>query len=343
MKRLLALVAAVAMVTGALWLRGRLDEGGSGSGEVADGRTGSSVTVVCVSELAPVCAAVADADPRVEVRVEEAAVTEAELARTETPPEIDAWLTFAPFATIVGEERQRAGRFPVLDEATAPLAWSPLTMVVWKDREAVLTARCGGEITWRCVGEVGGAPWAELAGPTTWGPVKPGHPTPETTAVGLLVLGQAAGSYFGSPDYASNDFTDPAFRAWFERLERAVPSFPPPPRTPLDEMLSKGPATFDLAGSTEAAAVPAAGRSRDRERLSVLYPSPRATAEVVLVPVAGSDAGGRVEKLFTSDEAVTAFTGAGWLVDPATRPTDDGLPRPGVLQALRSLWVEVVR
>jgi hypothetical protein len=342
-KRLLALLAAAAMVTGSLWLRGRLDEGGTGTGEGTGGRSTPGVTVACVSELAPVCAAVAGTDPRVEVRIEEAAVTEAELARTETRPGIDAWLTFAPFAAIVSEERQRAGRFPVLDEPTGPLAWSPLTIVVWKDRESVLSSRCGAEITWRCVGEVGGSPWADLGGPATWGPVKPGHPTPETTAVGLLVLGQAAGSYFGSPGYASNDFTDPAFRTWFERLERSVPSFPPPPRTPLDEMLSKGPATFDLAGSTEAAAVPAVGRSRDRDRLSVLYPSPRATAEVVLVPVAGSDAGGRVEKLFTSDEASAAFTGAGWLVDPATRPVDDGLPRPGVLQALRSLWVEVVR
>ena len=341
MKRLLALVAAVGMVAGALWLRERLEEPGSG------GRAGSeapaTTTVVCVTELAPVCTAVADAHPELTVRIEDAAVTETALTASETRPTIDAWLTFAPFVTIVEEQRQRSGRSPVFDDVAEPLAWSPLVIAIWKDREELLRARCGGEITWRCIGEVAGSAWVDLGGPATWGPVKPGHPTPATTAVGLLVIGQAAGSFFGSADYASNDFTDPAFRAWFERLERSVPALPASPRTPLDEMLSKGPATFDLTGSTEAAAAPSVARSRDRDRLSVLYPSPGATAEVVIAPVAGSDAGGRVQKLFSSDEATATLADTGWQVDTAARPADDGLPRPGVLQALRSLRAEVVR
>jgi hypothetical protein len=340
-KRLLALVVAVGLVAGALWVRGLIDDGGGGGGG-GGGSGDRALTVVCVTELAAVCEALAAEEPDLQVRIEEEAVTEQALTTADAVDDVDAWLTFAPFAQVVDEQRQRSGRFAVLDEPSDVLAWSPLVMAVWNDRRDVLTGRCGDEITWTCVGEVSGLPWSELGGPAAWGPVKPGHPTPETTAVGLLVLAQATGSFFGASTYASNDFADPAFRAWFERLERGIPSFPRPPRTPLDEMLSKGPAAFDLAGSTEAAAVPAIERSRDRDRLTVLYPSPSAVAEVVLVPIAGSDAGGRVLDLFTTDDATTALAAAGWQTHAADRPADDGLPSPGVLQALRSLWNEVL-
>lgn len=340
MRRLLALVVAVGLVVGAVWVRGRIDEEGGDGGRAGGGDR--AATLVCVTELATVCEAVAGQEPDLEVRIEEEAVTEQALTGADTVDDVDAWLTFTPFALVVDEQRRRAGRFAVLDEPTDVLAWSPLVVAVWNDRRDVLAARCGGDITWSCVGDVSGLPWSDLGGPAAWGPVKPGHPTPGTTAVGLLVLAQATGSFFGTSAYASNDFTDPGFRAWFERLERGIPGFPTPPRTPLDEMLSKGPATFDLTGSTEAAAVPAIERSRDRDRLTVLYPSPTAVAEVVLAPIAGADAGGRVRDLFTSDDTLAAFADAGWQTDPAGRPADDGLPAPGVLQALRALWDEVV-
>lgn len=340
MKRLLALVVALGLVAAALWVRGRIDDEGAVGGGPGGGDR--ALTVVCVTELAAVCDAVAREEPDLEVRIEEEAVTEQALADADSVDDVDAWLTFGPFALVVDEQRRRSGRFAVLDEPSDVLAWSPLVVAVWNDRRDVLAGRCGGDPPWSCIGDVSGLPWSDLGGPAAWGPVKPGHPTPETTAVGLLVLAQATASFLGTSTYASNDFTDPAFRAWFERLERGIPGFPRPPRTPLDEMLSKGPAAFDLAGSTEAAAVPAIERSRDRDRLSVLYPSPTAVAEVVLAPIAGSDAGGRVQDVFTSDDATAAFADAGWQTDAAGRPADDGLPAPGVLQALRSLWDEVV-
>ena len=164
----------------------------------------------------------------------------------------------------------------------------------------------------------------------------------ETPFSALSRAAEATNSWFGNADYASNDFGDPAFRAWFEKLERGIPSFPTPPRTPLDEMLSKGPATFDLAADTEAAAGQA-GRSRDKDRLSILYPSPLATANVVLAPIAGRDGEDRVRRMLDSNDATTAFTDAGWRVGDDTLPADSGLPRAGVLEALRALWIEVIR
>jgi hypothetical protein len=230
-----------------------------------------------------------------------------------------------------------------LAEPTAVLARSPIVMVAWNDRRTALEATCpDGQLTWRCVGELSGDPWTTANGDAGWGAVKPGHPLPDQTAVGLLALADATNSWFGNPDYASNDFSDPAFRRWFEDLERGIPAFPQPPRTPLDEMLSKGPATFDLAASTEAAAALVA-RSRDKDRLSILYPSPLATADVVLAPIAGREGGNDVRDLLESDEASAAFTDAGWRVGDDTLPADDGLPRAGVLEALRALWIEVIR
>ena len=218
----------------------------------------------------------------------------------------------------------------------------------------MLATRCdGGVIDWKCIGTVAGTPWGSTGAPATWGSVKPGLPAPDTTAAGLLSLGEATASWFTTPGFASNDFTDAGFRAWFTRLVQAVPSYPVSPRTPLDDMLFTGPASFDLTGSTEAAAGPAIATSRDSERLSILYPSPLTTADVVLAPVAGSPAGGRLMKLMQSDDGAAALAAAGWRVDgqplaagipdqPELAP-ESNVPKAGVLQALRSLWIGIVR
>ena len=226
-------------------------------------------------------------------------------------------------------------------------------VVIWNDRRDALAPRCGSAtITWTCIGDVAGTPWGADPPQDTWGSVKPGQPAPDQTAAGLLSLGEATSSWFGSATFASNDFSDQAFRTWFERLERAVPAYPVPPRTPLDDLLFTGPSSFDLAASTEAAAGPAVSSSRDSGRLSILYPAPLTIAEVVAAPVAGSRAGAQLMSLMQSDEAAAALARSGWRVEgqpPAAGvgteplPDDAGVPRAGVLEALRSLWLQVVR
>lgn len=354
MKRVAALVAAAGMIAAAVLVRGWLDQrdqpgGGSGQG------SGEQLTLVCVTELEAVCEQLARNQPGVRVRTEDVGTTVAALSASDAgAADIDGWISFSPFPELVDEQRARAGLQPIFGDPTSPLARSPLVMVVWNDRRAVLEGSCPtGEITWRCVGELAGRPWVDLGGGAAWGAVKPGQPTPDRTAAGWLALAQAVGSWFGRTDFAANDFQDPAFRRWFEQLERGVPSYPSPPRTPLEEMLSKGPATFDVAASTEAAAAGPIARSRVNDQLSIIYPSPLSTADVVLAPVAGSDGETRLRKLVESRDTAAALTGQGWRVDglpPAggvptepPLPPGSGLPRPGVLQALRALWVEVIR
>ena len=171
---------------------------------------------------------------------------------------------------------------------------------------------------------------------------------------GLLVLSQATASFFGRTDFARNDFdTDPAFQRWFEQLERSIPSYPQSPRTPLDEMLSIGPSVFDLTGDLEAEAGPSTARSRDNARLTILYPSPATVADVVAVPAANSRQGARVIRLLESGEVAELLAQSGWRVDgqdlatgvdPTVElPPGNGLPRAGVLEALRTLWTGTVR
>ena len=348
MRWVLAVVAAVVMIVLVFVVWGWTG-GGSGSDD-------GPATLACARELDVVCRSLQASNPWLTVVTEDANRTLTTLTAPDFAPDtakLDGWLVPAPFPAMVAETRDRAGSGPALGDSSRVLARSPLVIAVWNDRRQALRGRCGEELTWKCVGSLAGEPWTDAGGQAAWGDVKPGLPDPTQTAVGLLADGQATASWFGTSDYAANDFVDPAFRDWYERLARTSTGSGTRTGTPLEQMLTLGPATFDLAASTEAAAGPAVTSSRDKDRLSIVYPSPGATADVVLAPVAGSPAGARLKTLLESPDAAAALAAAGWRVDgqpsapgvpssPALA-ADDGLPRPGVLQALRTLWVEVTR
>jgi hypothetical protein len=353
-KRAAAVAGAILMIAIAILIREQLDEPNGGQRESSDAAE-SSMTLVCITELAEVCRRIAEDEPDLALRIEDAGTALANFGDPEFDPRedgADAWLTFSPLPTMVDEQRSRAVREPSLDQPGAALARSPFVIAIWNDRRDALTATCAGaEITWRCIGEVAGTPWVGTNGEESWGPVKPSHAQPIETADGLLAMAGAVNSWFGGPGYAAQDLRQSDFRAWFGRLERAILQFPTPPRTPLDDMLSFGPASFDLTGTTEAAAGPPIARSRDSGRLSIIYPSPVVVAEVVFVGVRGADAGGRVNNLFESDATAEAFAAAGWRVDgqplatgispDVEVPGSTGLPSAGVLEALRLTWREV--
>jgi hypothetical protein len=350
-KRLLALVAAVAMVAGAVAARDRLDETDGTTAESSGEATGG---VLCVSELAAVCGELADGGRA--VRVEDAGTTFELLTDPDLDPaslDFDAWLAPAPWPAMVAEARSRAGLGPALGAAGPTLARSPLVIVAWTDRAAVLGSACGDALGWACIGSSADAPWAEVGGPPSWGTVKPGFDDPAESATGLAVLAQGATEVAGTGDLASNDFTVPQVSEWFRRLGDAVADLEPPRGTPLERMLSVGPAAFDVVGDTEAAAAPTVARSRDADRLTVIYPAPVATLDIVAVGVPGDRGDALAGELADSDELRSALRDDGWRVDGSV-PTggdgsvtvnddDDGLPAPGAMEALRTLWLEVIR
>lgn len=344
-KRVLAVVAAVLMISGALLIRSRLD-----SKETAAELEASGAVVVCATELAAVCDQVRRDHPEISVTTEEAVVTATRLSgsgfsREATP--VDAWLVPRPFPSMVEENRSFAGLEPVLGESSRVLARSPLTLTVWNDRLEALRSTCG-EVTWVCIGDHAGLPWVDTGGQESWGNVKPGLPDPATTAFGLLDLTQASAQQLGRTDFASNDLQDPTFQTWLDQLKRSIRSYPPTSTGgPLGQMLSQGKGTFDAAGSAEAVSGPGVSTSRYKSDLTVLYPSPVVTADVVLVQVRGSSSGGHAREVFESEGTAATLAAKGWRVDgqPAAPgvlsdplPETDGLPKPGAVQALLDVW-----
>ncbi|MGI8685699.1 MAG: hypothetical protein ACR2MO_11550 [Acidimicrobiales bacterium] len=341
--RVLAVLVAVAMVTGALFVRGDLDDDD-------DAGSSSSLRIVCATELAAVCEALdEDGGNRVDTQVEAAATTADRLTGLAPglQPPLDGWLVTAPWPAIVAEARDRAGREPFL-VAGDVLARSPAVLAVRADRNEVLGAACGGEAGWKCLGEVAGKAWTELpGGKAEWGKVKPGHP-PVPTVAGLTVLGSATVGYFGGTTNLSlTELEDSGFQTWLRRLEQARPEGG---ASPFLTLLQR-PSAFDAVGVLEAEAGPALLTARAPKPV-LLYPEPVATADVVLATTDGRP-GDRLAELVSGTTARRALADAGWRVEgekPAAGiktsvllPPAGNLPAPGVLDALRREVVEAGR
>lgn len=293
MSRLLALLAAIGLIVGAVIVRGVLDDEDNGP-ESSPPRGDEPMQIVCSPEVARACAAL---DPsEYDVTQEDAAVTATRLSGPDEL-DIDAWVVPAPWPAMVDDMRVRAGRDAIFDDASV-VARSPITIVAGGDP---------GDCGWKCIGD---------------GTDRLGAPAP-TSGLGLLVLGAAATGWFGTADFATNDF-DPAFQSWITALaDRIVAA-----NDPVTRML-QSPAFFDLAVSFEAdatAALEAASADR-REGLSLQYPRPVTYLDATVAAIGDS-----------STELVDVI-GAELLDRGWTTPDDtpSGLPRAGVLLALREL------
>lgn len=316
MRRLFAVVAAAAMVAGSIAIRSRLDR-------QEEDRT-NPLRVVCAAELGTVCDALRRTSAQ--VTVEPAPATADRLGRAEDAG-LDGWLAPAPWPQIVDGRRRPLGLLPLFGDVSPPLGRSPLVIVMRRD----VADRCG--TGWKCLGEAAARNQA-----------KPGHPDPGDNGLGALVLGQAAAGYFGrATDLSTIDLDDPAFAAWFRALERATPALISG-GSPLNEMLGTNFAAYDAVGTIEAEAAPVIAQSAVRDRVTLLYPEPMATVDVVL---AGS--GSRLREVAGGDTVRKALADAGWRMDaratntgPPLGPTN-GLPSPGFIDALRSRAEEVRR
>jgi hypothetical protein len=334
---------AVLMVVVALYVRDRIDEDGGGGG---------TVRLLCTTELEVACTDLAD-NADVAVTVEPAGTTAQSLA---TLPDaergrvgFDAWLAPSPWPEIVDVQRRVNSLRPMFATPSDPIARSPLVLVVRADRNPVLdaTPACGGKVDWKCIGAVAGRSWTELAGgQPAWGTVKPAYGDPTSSATALLVLSQSTSEFLGTADYSRAELEADEYLDWLSGIERAVPSTP---TSPFVEMLQQLPtATYDIVGTTEAEAGPAiAAAARDRRKeLTLLYPEPVVTADVVLAAVTGrNDAADDV----STDDLAAALAKTGWRVpgepkrrgvrDTPALPRQSGLPDdPGVLVALQETW-----
>ncbi len=346
MRRLAAVVGAVAMVVLAVAVRARLD------GEQR-GTDAAPAVLVCSSELADVCRALDAAHDDITVRIEDAAVTQAALTAQDASADalgIDVWLAPAPMAEMVRTERDLQSLEPLLGPSGPVLARTPTVMLVWGDRLGTLEQHCGGEVTWACVAEAADKPWSDIGGEAGWGDVKVGF-SGIGTADGMLNVAAAAGSLIGRTDYASNDFGDLGFQERLGDLARSSARSTPTGASPTQELLTKGPAAIQIAAGLEADAVPAVRAGARGDRVQVRSPDPVVTADVVATPIVGAPGAERLDAILSGDELAELLANDGWRVDgqptapgiPTDQPLPDSANTPsgGVLLALRRTWTEV--
>lgn len=366
-RRALAILAAALMIGGAIAIRSTVfgGDGDGGDGGGGGGDDGRPALLVCATDLEDACREIAEqSDGEVEVTIETAGETAERLTAAQSAGDagIDGWLTLSPWPQIVEDARARANAPQLLGDPSAPVARSPIVLAVRADRAAALTPRCPDRaLGWTCLGDAAGKAWTDVGGEETWGTVKLAHEDATGSASGALIVAQAAGHFLATPevpvtgisriDWESSD----AFAAWFQRLERAVPrnGFDPPAGSPFAQFLQGRFVEYDAVAALEAEVAPALARASGLgDSVTVVYPDPVGTADVVFAAIAGEDADDLVDRV-TGADARRALAAAGWRVDgedPApgvpdapAMPDGNGLPSAGAIDALRSVWEEVAR
>lgn len=324
MRTLAALFVAAAMVVAAVMVRSALT-GGEGSGRGTASDTPPAPAVVCAPEVAEACTS-----RWPDATVADPGTTAAGLATVRAPDPV-WWVVPAVWPAMVEAGRARAGLPPAVRTEVPTGVGTDVVMVAEPGRLAALERSCG--VRWSCVGDLAGRPWSDVGGDTRWGPVKPGHPPPDTDTGGLLVLAQIAADRLGTVDLSAADLRDPGFVSWLGGLERAVRSFRPPAGTPLEAMvLASG--QFDVVGDLGARAGRLLSRAARGGALETAPGGPPVSVEVV-VAVTG-------DAPVPDDGVVEAL--AGDLAALGFQPgTTSRHPDPGVLEALTALWAEVAR
>ncbi|WCO68885.1 hypothetical protein PO878_09130 [Iamia majanohamensis] len=319
--RLLAVLAAVALVAGALVLRSALagDDGGSDDTE-GGGGSDAPVRLLCDADLGDAaCEALGALDGVGSVEVATADEALAEMAEVTAP--YDAWATLDPWPQILDVARDEDQLPPIADEGDpVPLASSAL---------AVLSADpmlCGEEqlAGWQCV-----------AGSAADGLARVGVPT-LASASGPLVLGAAAAGLVESTDVGIDDIDGTDVGTLLDDLLDSADT-----GTLAEEATAivTQPGRYDALVTIEGLAVDAAGtaggRSRGLQVLPISAPAsdPTATFGVVLAPL-GPDGPGALDRLrgqVTGQTVTDGLAEAGWSGD-AARTT--GLPAPDLLYRL---------
>ena len=208
---MLAVFAAIGMVTIAVLVRQAMDDDG-GDG---DDRGEGELVVVCASDVAGVCPELGRGS--VEIRVEDPADTAAAIADGTLDERVDAWITSTAWLEVIATRAPDA-----VDEARA-IATSPTLMATAPGRHDAINDLCAGTDVWQCLGAHAGTDWADLGDGSNaaWRELKVGLTDPDL-AGGLPVLASAAAGFFGTTDFAVNDPRFSEFEAWLSNL--AAPS-----------------------------------------------------------------------------------------------------------------------
>ena len=324
--RLSALAVAIVLVVGSFLVRREIidDDNGDPSEQQAD-------ELVCITELADVCAAYAAGNDSVTVTVEDAGVTLDRLAAIDSDTEPPLWLTVEPYPAMV--DSIRAGtRAEPLGYSTNVLAASQLGVALPPDgRLDVLLAACDGQPLWRCIGTNAGV---AVVGARRRGALGHGAPSPRRRrrlgARPVVVRGQRRRLLRRRRRQPQPMGERPRLHPLARRPRRHLEWRVIVRRQRRSATMATRPSALDIAATAgfELATVDA-----DSQRFARNYPAPEMWLQAVLAVPGGAAAGDLAAEL------TELLRTSGW-DDAATATTP--VPSASTMLALRAYWHDAV-
>jgi hypothetical protein len=177
----------------------------------------------------------------------------------------------------VQEWKGQYGNDPILKEES--LALTPMVFVMWEPRYQAMMKHYP-EMSFKTVAaamaERGG--WATIAQQPDWMFFKFGHTHPNESNSGLMTLVLMAYDFFGKTDGLSGaDLTDLKFQEFLRQVETGVVApvgtLISSTGTLMDDMVRKGPSTYDAVFVYESVAIDQFKKAEGRwDKLRVVYP-----------------------------------------------------------------------
>jgi hypothetical protein len=157
-----------------------------------------------------------------------------------------------------------------------PVVKTPLVIVAWKERAAVLWGDNPNSHLWTKLHDILINPegWASVGQPD-WGYVKFGHTDPLRSNSGFMTILLMTYNYYGrTSGLSAGDVTsNPDFQKWFLEFEKSISQFEYSTGPLMEKMVAYGPSVYDIVAVYEATAIEqaenAVGRYGD---LRVYYP-----------------------------------------------------------------------
>jgi hypothetical protein len=319
-KTVLAVIAAVGLIAGALYVRTALIEGDDPAPTPAAGPSGGPV--VDLEDLVVACdATLREACPAGSDRLDLAGL----LAAFQAEPVAHDVLV-APTAVVDLIEQSRTSRAVLADDRVV-VATTPLVLATAVALDEVVADACP-TVTWACAADL-----------VVAGSLVPAVTDPTRTTVGLTAFAALTGGFLDTSTYSTNVLSGSGFFTWLDAVGEQVPTA----SDPLSDLILFNGARNTAAVVTEAQAVDAVARAATNVP-DLAWPSPLAVLQVAAVGVGGADPGAVAEVgRVVGDELVDAGWRAadGAVVSDGTPPLDPaapGLPSGGVLFSLRELW-----
>ncbi len=319
MRSALAALVAVALVTGAVYLRTTViaPEGpgdATDDGSVVVVQPDEDVTVLCDSLLGDAC-------PAGSTMVDLAGLLSA--LQGEERPDV----LVAPSAVVDLVEQSRTSRAALGADRIA-VATTALVATVAVSRDEVVGQACPTAVTWSCLADL-----------LREGSLAPGVTDPVGTTEGIAAFAALTGGFLGSDSYSSNALGGADFFGWLDAVQSGIRTA----SDPLNDLILFGGARNDAAVLVEARALDVLGRAATNVP-DLFWPTPLASLSVVAVGIDGTDQGVVDE---VGQAVGRALQDAGWRGPdgaapspeaPVLDPAADGLPNGGVLFALRDRW-----